>query len=222
MRKNWKAFALMMFLTFATFVSSNSAQSGNPDNPTPLSSNELKGNLGGADKELYYSFVAGPGKVTVTVDIKASEGVASMTLNFSAAESADILVMPLATHRGSKRESDAFNLDERQTVVMKLASTGTYRGSYQIRLGGAVDFKSGTTATTTTAPPTTTTDAPSPATTSTAPPSITSTAPLPTTNSIPGFLGNCLPKSGVLSFTMSDGTVKEINLNSVQKVSHKP
>ncbi len=31
--------------------------------------------LGGADKEFYYSFAADPGKVTVTVDIKASEGV---------------------------------------------------------------------------------------------------------------------------------------------------
>jgi len=205
MRKDWKAFALVMFLTLAAFVSSNSAQSGDPDNPTPLSSNELKGSLGGVDKEFYYSFVAGPGKITVTVDIKASEGVTNMTLNFSA-ESADILVMPLATHRGSKRESDSFNLDERQTVVMKLASTGSYKGSYQIRLGGAVDFKSDTAATTTTAPlPTTTT-----------------TAPPPTTNSITDFSGNCLPKNGSLSFTMSDGTVKEINLNSVQKVSHKP
>src|SRR4028119_1351710 len=125
MRKNWKAFALVVFLMFAAFVNSNSAQSGNPDNPTPLSSNELKGSLGGADKELYYSFTAGPGKVTVTIDIKATEGVASMTLNFSAAESADVLVMPLATHRGSKREVDSFNLDERQMVVMKLASTGS-------------------------------------------------------------------------------------------------
>ncbi len=142
MRKNWKAFALMMSLILAVFVGSNSAQSGDPDNPTPLSSSELKGNLGGANKESYYSFVAGPGKVTVTVDIKASEGVASMTLNFSAADSADALVMPLATHRGSKREVDSFDLDERQTVVMKLASTGSYKGSYVIRLDGAVNFKS--------------------------------------------------------------------------------
>ena len=182
----------MMFLTFAAFVSSNSAQSGNPDNPTPLSSNELKGSLGGADKELYYSFAAGPGKVTVTVDIKASEGVASMTLNFSAAESADVLVMPVATHRGSKREVDSFNLDERQTVVMKLASTGSYKGSYLIRLAGAVDFKSDAV-----------------------------TAP-PQKNSTGDFSENCLPKSGTLSFVMPDGTVKEINLNGVQKVTHKP
>jgi hypothetical protein len=82
MRKNWKAFALTMFLMFAAFTGLSSAQSGDPDNPTPLSSKELKGSLGGADKELYYSFLAGPGKVTITVDIKASEGVASMTLIF--------------------------------------------------------------------------------------------------------------------------------------------
>jgi hypothetical protein len=191
MRKNWKAFALTMFLMFAAFTGSSSAQSEDADNPTPLSSKELKGSLGGADKELYYSFIAGPGKVTVTVDIKASEGVASMTLNFSAAQSADILVMPLATHRGSKREVDSFNLDERQTVVMKLASTGSYKGSYQIRLEGAVDFKS-------------------------------DTAAQPQKNSTGNFSEDCLPKSGTLSFVMSDGTVKEIKLNGVRKVSHKP
>ena len=52
-----------MVLMLAAFVNSNSAQSGNPDNPTPLSSNELKGSLGGADKESYYPFTAGPGRV---------------------------------------------------------------------------------------------------------------------------------------------------------------
>jgi hypothetical protein len=204
MRKNSKAFALMMFLTLAAFVNSNSAQSGNPDKPTPLSSSELKGSLGGTDKELYYSFIAGPGKVTVTVDIKASEGVANMTLNFSSAESADVLVMPLATHRGSKREVDSFDLDERQTVVMKLASTGTYRGSYQIRLGGSVDFKSNDVD----APPSKKSDD-------------NDDAP-PPKNSTGDFSENCLPKSGVLSFVMSDGKIQKINLNSVQKVSHKP
>lgn len=179
-----------MFLSLAAFTNLSPAQSGDADNPTPLSSKELKGSLGGADKELYYSFTAGPGKVTVTVDIKAREGVASMTLNFSADKSEDILVMPLASHRGSKREVDSFNLDKRQTVVMKLASTGSYNGSFVIRLDGAVVFESN--------------DA-SPSKNSTADSSV-----------------DCLQKSGTLTFTMSDGTVKEINLNGVQKVSHKP
>jgi len=216
MRKNWKAFALMMFLMLAAFISSNSAQSGDPDNPTPLSSNELKGSLGGADKEFYYSFVAGPGKVTVTVDIKASEGVTSMTLNFSAAESADVLVMSPATHRGSKREVDSFNLDERQTVVMKLASTGTYKGSYQIRFDGAVKSKSDSDA------PSSDTDAPSPPKKE-SPPIIDLIRRAATeVELVRRFSADCLPKSGTLSFVMPDGTVKEINLKDIQKVSHKP
>lgn len=189
-----------MFLMFAAFVSSSSAQSGDADNPTPLASKELKGSLGGADKEQYYSFVAGPGKVTVTVDIKAAGGVASMTLNFSAAESADVLVMPLASHRGNKREVDSFNLDKKQTVVMKLASTGSYNGRYIIRLDGAVDFQPADTP----SPQTQPADTPSPK------------------NSTGDFSRDCLPKSGTLSFVMSDGTVKEINLKDIQKVSHKP
>lgn len=179
-----------MFLMFAAFTGLSSAQSGDVDNPTPLSSKELKGSLGDEDKEQYYSFVAGPGKVTVTADIKASEGVTSMTLNFSTEKSADVLVMPLASHRGSKREVSSFSLSKRQTVVMKLASTGSYNGSYLIRLDGAVNFESA--------------DASS------------------SKNTTGDFPVDCLPKSGILSFVMRDGTVKEINLNQIQKVSHKP
>ncbi|HEX8288550.1 MAG TPA: hypothetical protein VF556_11165 [Pyrinomonadaceae bacterium] len=109
-------------MTFTIFVNSNSAQSSDLDNPTPLSSKELKGSLGGANKEL----------------------------NFSATKAEDILVMPLATYRGSKRETNSFELDERQSVVMKPASTGSYRGNYSIRLDGIVDFKSDVSASTTT------------------------------------------------------------------------
>ncbi len=213
----------MMFLMLAAFISSNSAQSGDPDNPTPLSSNELKGSLGGADKEFYYSFVAGPGKVTVTVDIKASEGVTSMTLNFSAGESADVLVMSPATHRGSKREVDSFNLDERQTVVIKLASTGSYKGSYQIRLNGAVKSKSDSAAPSSdTDAPSSDTDAPSPPKKE-SPPIIDLIRRAATeVESVRRFSADCLTKSGTLSFVMPDGTVKEIKLKGVQKVSHKP
>jgi hypothetical protein len=118
-----------------------------------------------------------------------------MTLNFSTAKSADVLVMPVASHRGSKREIASFNLSKQQTVVMKLASTGSYNGSYQIRFGGAVNFKSDV---------------------------VTTTAATPPTNANGNFSENCLPKSGTLSFVMPDGTVKEIKLNGVQKVSYKP
>jgi heme-binding NEAT domain protein len=179
--------------------------------------------LGGADKEFYYSFVPGPGKVTVTVDIKASEGVTSMTLNFSAGESADVLVMSPATHRGSKREVDSFNLDERQTVVIKLASTGSYKGSYQIRLNGAVKSKSDSAAPSSdTDAPSSDTDAPSPPKKE-SPPIIDLIRRAATeVESVRRFSADCLTKSGTLSFVMPDGTVKEIKLKGVQKVSHKP
>lgn len=202
MRKNWKAFLLITFLTFAAFVGSGSAQSGDADNPTALASSELKGSLGDEDKEEYYSFTAGPGKVTVTVDIKATEGVASMTLNFSTAKSADLLVMPVASHKGNKREVASFNLNRQQIIVMKLASTGSYNGSYAIRLGGAIELKSDTVAG--------------------QPPSASPPVASSPQNSTGVFSESCLPKSGTLIFSMPDGTTKEINLYGVQKVIHKP
>lgn len=100
---------------------------------------------------------------------------------------------------------------------MKLASTGTYRGSYQIRLDGAVKFNSDTDV------PPSDTDAPSlPEKES---PLGTDPMRRPAATEVEfdrRFSADCLPKSGTLSFVMPDGTVKEIKLNGVQKVSHKP
>src|SRR5882724_2062505 len=50
------------------------AQSTNRDHPTPFRSDEVKGELNGKEIEYFYSFTAGPGEATITVDVKSSDG----------------------------------------------------------------------------------------------------------------------------------------------------
>src|ERR1043166_2303223 len=42
------------------------------DNPTPLTANVITDELDGSDTAYFYKFTAGPGKLTVTIEVKAS------------------------------------------------------------------------------------------------------------------------------------------------------
>ena len=60
MKKNLLLLASLLVLIAAT--GSTFAQSTKRDHPTPLTSNEIKGELNGAEIEYFFSFTAGPGK----------------------------------------------------------------------------------------------------------------------------------------------------------------
>ena len=47
------------------------AQSTDRDHPTPFKSDEIKGELNAQEIEYFYSFTAGPGELTITVDVKS-------------------------------------------------------------------------------------------------------------------------------------------------------
>src|SRR6476620_6715568 len=60
--------ATRCLLALAVLGASAAAQSTDRDNPTPLASNEIRGNAIGKKVEYYYTFLAGPGEVILTVD----------------------------------------------------------------------------------------------------------------------------------------------------------
>ncbi len=76
------SFLRLAFLLFFAVALSGSvaARSTDRDHPTPLKSNEIVGDLDASGNEYFYSFLAGPGELTITVDVKSSTGQA--LLNF--------------------------------------------------------------------------------------------------------------------------------------------
>jgi len=46
-------------------------QSADRDHPTPVKSNEIVGDLDNSGDESFYSFAAGAGELTLTVDVKS-------------------------------------------------------------------------------------------------------------------------------------------------------
>ena len=134
--------ALLIF-TFA-FTAVTQAQSTDRDNPTPLKSDELKADFSQDDPEYFYSFIAGPGEVVFTLDVKGaapSGGVPYIHLfNMDGREldSFDKFAAGNASEKLVKRVSFA----KRQPVVMRIGKP-IGGGSYRLRISGAVALEKG-------------------------------------------------------------------------------
>ena len=138
-----------ILLALLMLAISAAAQSTDRDNPTQLTSNEIKDVGVGKTVEYYYGFTAGPGEVTITIDLKAKAYSTAVRFELLDAESNQILThnMNAATTTGGERVVKKARVREKQQVILKLVLDSN-TGEYMIRLGGAVEFQS-TEATTT-------------------------------------------------------------------------
>ena len=143
-RSAFLMFAFVLFIVVA-LSGSAAAQSNDRDHPTQVKSNEIEGELDASGNEYFYSFLAGPGELTLTVDVKSSTGQA--LLNFELLDSkaaAAIICCEFAQADGdgqSARNVKSTTLGKRQLVVLHVTVGKSGRGTYRVRLGGAVAFE---------------------------------------------------------------------------------
>lgn len=120
------------------------AQSTNRDHPTPFRSDEIKGDLRGEEIEYFYSFTAGPGEVTLTVDVKSSGGTTGTAFELLDADANKHLICceyAQANSTGtSGRKVKSIKLARRQTVILHLTPFKYGRGTYRVRISGAAEF----------------------------------------------------------------------------------
>jgi len=138
------------FLVSAIFVSiftiaagTLRAQSTDRDRPTPLQSNEVTGNIFETNAEHFYSFTAGPGELTTTVDVKASPPDKLAGFNFELLErNASTVIGEGAgfvqgSNGGTDRVVRSVRLTRRQTIVLHTTNgSGENSGTFRIRLSG--------------------------------------------------------------------------------------
>lgn len=220
-----RCFNLLATISFIliAFVGSADAQSTDPDNPTPMTTNEVKGRWARGSKAFshFYSFVAGPGEVQVMFYFVTDEmmmqaggqlldasGLALTELNAYEQKSSQLsydLVYGLATEAGVRLVS-RFNVKRRQKLTIRafsaLNNSAEWGGWYKIHVEGGNPSFTGD------APPT------NPGNSATHLSANTTGSGI---SSLP-----CLPKSGKLRFVMNDGTIEEINLSNVREVMAKP
>jgi hypothetical protein len=141
--KRSRLFTPVFFLFVAVvFSRTAAAQSKDRDHPTPVKSHEINGELDASGDELFYSFVAGPGELTLTVDVKSSTGQALLNFELLDKNAASaILCCEFAQADGdgqSARNVKSVRLAKRQLVVLHVTIGTAGRGSYRVRLSGAV------------------------------------------------------------------------------------
>jgi hypothetical protein len=130
-------------------VGVSQAQYSSRDNPRVLNSGEITGNMNDLNKETFYSFTAGPGEVTITVDVNAkydSQGL--LTFEVVAQNGATNLACCYGAQGnggGTGREVATFNVSKRQTVILHTTNGPIGGGTFRIRITGAANFGGGPT-----------------------------------------------------------------------------
>ena len=140
-------FVKLAFLLFITVALSGSAtaQSTDRDHPTPLRSNELTGDLDNSGNEYFYSFLAGPGELTLTVDVKSSDGTSVLNFELLDRKAATAIICCEFAQADSSgqtgRDIKSVKLPKRQLVVLHITIGKTGTGTYRVRLSGAVAYE---------------------------------------------------------------------------------
>ncbi len=143
-RSIWKSLFSLAFIMALAAVATG--QSTDRDNPTKLTSQEISGYVDGdnSGKLYYYSFVAGPGEVVITLDVKAvgyhtSTGFDIFDQNAQMITNERVS----AIKGGEERRVNRFVLSRKSSLIIRLTPGGTYgkheSGAFRLRLSGAVD-----------------------------------------------------------------------------------
>jgi hypothetical protein len=158
-RQAFKA-ALMLLLLVVCAASAaaqdqaQTAPSTDRDNPTPLTTNNITGDGVDDKTEYFYSFPAGPGEVSVTLDVKAEKGTAVSSVDialFDAKSNKLLSTYANPDHGSSKRAVERAKVRGTQTLLLEVTvSQGV--DNFKIKLGGAIKIAPSTDAGGTAAP----------------------------------------------------------------------
>ena len=138
---------LFLIAAIALFSASSAyAQSSDRDHPIPLSAGEFSGSLDNNNQEVFYSFIAGPGELKITVDVKGRSGEQAL-LNFELLAkngATEIICCEFAQGNdgGTGRAVKSVKLAKQQTVILHTTNGPIGGGSFNIRITGAATFAS--------------------------------------------------------------------------------
>lgn len=114
------------------------AQSADRDRPTRLTGSEVSGDAVASNTEYFYSFVAGPGVVTITPGVVSNDFSTAFTVDlFDMRNNSLGNATVIATNRNSEQGAtrNSVRLTRRQPVLMRLRFDGN-ASRYSVRLGG--------------------------------------------------------------------------------------
>jgi hypothetical protein len=136
--------AVILLLTLNATVGSANPQSKDRDNPTRLTTNVISGAISTDNNKdnYHYSFVAGPGEVTITLTVESGSGSVSSTGFDLYDEDAKKIAGKYVTASGGRSEQvvERVNVTRRQPLLLRIVVASIMgSGSYRLRLSGVVD-----------------------------------------------------------------------------------
>src|ERR1044072_7405794 len=140
----YRAIITSTLLFFALQAPEIYAQSVDRDNPTPLTSNEVRGFGTGKDVQYYYTFLAGPGEVVLTTDAAAKSGSTFFEVELFNMDAEQLTVIRYGPTRTPERKVQRFQIAQQQPVLLRI-NLDTNAGQYMVRVGGAVQLDSAAT-----------------------------------------------------------------------------
>jgi hypothetical protein len=143
---HWKqpAFLTHCLIICLTSCMSVFAQSQDRDNPTPLTTNEIRGK-GITRNVYYYKFIAGPGELTLTVDGKTDNYSRAFEVELFTTDAKRLGAVMIYADRAGQRKVARVYLQDRTTVIMRLVQTPSTVPpewfEYLVRLEGALHLQ---------------------------------------------------------------------------------
>jgi hypothetical protein len=218
-------------------------QSTDRDNPTALATKEIKGYAPGKKVEYYFTFLAGPGDVAITIDSGAKGSFSEFKAELFDMEAERLTVVQVLPYPGeTARRVARATLGLQQPVLLRL-TLDKEAAQYLARIAGAAQFAGAdasftadpaaanatpATEAAATTPPATETTTP-PVTETTTPPAGETAATAAAGGKVSGFKKFWMKLSaagevmgiadlGALHLEMKDGTSQDISLSKIKKV----
>lgn len=137
--------SLAVCLLFVAASNAALAQSSDFNHPTPLDSDEISGKVGGRTFDSYYSFAAGPGALTVTVDVKSAGHSTGITFDLQDGNRRRLIASTrVQADGGAAHKGAGVRLASRETLVLHLSGADVDgAGTFQVRLSGDVSLSGG-------------------------------------------------------------------------------
>lgn len=135
----------------ATPAITSAPAQGSPDNPIPITSNEVQTSWSAGNKtsSYYYTFIAAPGELRIIFDVLAdSGGAGTVALVLRNEDWKELVKMPTiladARHNSSKlvRHVRRFRVDRRQKIIIHIDAENYYAdpftGTFRVQLERAL------------------------------------------------------------------------------------
>ena len=148
----WRWFTLVgVLLIMIASVDSATAQSMDRKNPTRLTSNEISGLIGGnLGDSYYYTFIAGPGKIRLTLTLEGEKGMLTYNaieievFNEKVRKIASASVTSISGRSAQRTLPVNFSRRERVLLRINVPDGNQVAAKYRLRLSGAIEVAQGT------------------------------------------------------------------------------